>query len=471
MPTDEIEKLNTAETDGNLAAPYQSWEDSLVATKKTRLTKPRTVILCGFAGNSRHLAPYDRRNAEVWGLNEAYNHDFMKNSKGEFRVDRWLQMHRYEDWSRRNNPNDKRHPEWMRSEHNYPIYMQQKWDDVPNSVEFPLEAIDNEFFQNLMVITEEGKEVNWLEAHEHGYYTSSFAWMIALALHEGFERIEVWGFNMGSQSEYLYQAGSGAFWMGYCLGRDVQLVFPERTPLLLGNMYGYEFSQIMQIPDMEKRVSTLRNAWQPRFQKAAFVAGRRMQLQSIHGEYRNEELENKLFFEEIETTTDVNFHSGAIAELEAMMRYIRIRHPDDPLWTSKEGWVDRLAIEMRVTTLTKKITELKEILATVTGARLEVVHMLEEYETPELKKREVLIRQAELNWINRLNRYMGAWTEQKLAILNMDQRPRNTLDDFNLGSRLTLTDDEVTNVLDLTEDDDEVEEDYNGGQEDTPDEA
>ena len=471
MPADKIEELNTSETGGNLDAPYQSWEDSLVSTKKTRLTKPRTVILCGFAGNTRHLAPYDRRNAEVWGLNEAYNHDFMKNSKGEFRADRWLQMHKYEDWTRRNNPNDKRHAEWMRAEHNFPIYTQEVWDDVPNSVKFPLEAVDNEFFRNLKVVTEEGKEVPWLEAHEHGYYTSSFAWMIALALYEGFERIEVWGFNMGSQSEYLYQAGSGSFWMGYCLGKEVELVFPERTPLLLGNMYGYEFSQIMQIGDMENRIAILKHAWQPLFRKAAFIEGRRMQLQSLRGEYRNEELEGELFFDGVEITTDVNFHSGAIAELEAMARYIRLRHPDDPLWTSREGWIDRLALEIRITKLRILIAKLKELLATVTGARLEVKNMIEEYETPELKKREMMLRQQELNWVNRLNRYLGAWTEQKLAVLNMDQRTQNTMDDFDLGSRVTLAPDTVTDVLDLTEDDDEVGEDDNGCQENTPDEA
>ena len=288
---------------------------------------------------------------------------------------------------------------------------------------------------------------------------------------------------MGAQSEYLYQKASGEFWVGMAMGRGTKIVFPDNTPILLGNMYGYEFGQIVQIPALEQRLRVLRAAWQPRFQVAAFTAGRRMQIQTIQAQARIEGLTDlvyelgedgdELFYKEIDQTTDVNFHSGAMAEVEGMMRHIRQRHPDDPLWTSSEGWIDRLGIEVRIKELREQIGTCKDRLSQVTGAKIEIMRLIEESgNTPELNMRKAKLMQQEINWINRLNRYLGAWTEQKFQVLDMDQRTKNTMDDFDLGMRTTLTPETTFDVLELTmEEDDGVGEDDNGGEEDPPTEA
>jgi len=136
---------------------------------------PRTkdkLAIVGFAGTTRDLAPFDDDEYEIWGLNEEYNYDWMK------RFDRWFQIHPRWDFTRTGNMNHFNHPNWlygesdtcMRCEGNgylthvqtkkhidcpeckntgkykvpayrkkLPIYMQQHWDDIPNSIPYPLD--------------------------------------------------------------------------------------------------------------------------------------------------------------------------------------------------------------------------------------------------------------------------------------------------------------------------------------------
>ena len=210
------------------------WEATITAVKKTRLKSPRTVAIVGFASNSREQAPYDRRNVEIWGCNEAYVAGFMVNSEGEFRADRWFQIHKHEDFSRQNNSNDKRHYEWLQQEHNFPIYMQEKFEEIPGSEALPIDDFDQRFFGDLYTTNADGEVVAWLEECEHGFYTSTFAYMMAMAIHLGFEEIEIWGFNMGTQSEYGQQATGGTFWLSAALNRGIKgRHSQERTQLTL----------------------------------------------------------------------------------------------------------------------------------------------------------------------------------------------------------------------------------------------
>ena len=156
-----------------------------------------------------------------------------------------------------------------------------------------------------------------------------------------------------------------------------------------------------------------------------------------------------------------------------MILFIKKRHPDDPTWTTSEGWVDRLALEVRIRDLRQHIRKNRELLNTVSGAKLEIMRLIEEGDnTPELNMRKAKLMQQEINLVNRLNRYLGAWTEQKLAVLNMDQRARNMMDDFDLGLRTTLSPDTELDVLKLTmEEADEVGKDDDGGEEDPHEES
>ncbi len=125
-----------------------------------------------------------------------------------------------------------------------PIYTSQKWENVPNTVEYPIEEIKKEF-----------------PVH---YFMNSMAYMFALAIHEGFERIETYGIDLryiselGKEMKYhtnwLDETHCGAFWAGVAIGRGIEVVTPKRSSLMKPvspgetSIYGYEIS-----PTIEKQ--------------------------------------------------------------------------------------------------------------------------------------------------------------------------------------------------------------------------
>ena len=143
-----------------------------------------------------------------------------------------------------------------------PIYVSKKWLDVPNTVEYPIEEIKSKF--------------------PH-YFMDSMAYMFALAIHEGFARIEIYGIDfryynelgeliwrpeagrpwkefmkdhpdwnyeefMKQQHNWLDETHCGAFWTGLAIGKGIEVVIPKRSnlakPIFPGdpNLYGYEIS-------------------------------------------------------------------------------------------------------------------------------------------------------------------------------------------------------------------------------------
>ena len=164
----------------------------------------KTIAIVGFAPNTRHLAPYDDEEILILGLNEGYSHDFMLRSDGSYRYDAWLQVHRYTDFMRHGNQSDPYHPEWLKSEHDFPIYMQEEFEDIPNAIKYPLDEILEQFIGDRLVRG---------NPHDDGetpirYFTSTAAYCIGLAMFYGFERIELYGFNQATGTEYQFQKGS-----------------------------------------------------------------------------------------------------------------------------------------------------------------------------------------------------------------------------------------------------------------------
>ena len=123
-----------------------------------------------------------------------------------------------------------------------PIYTANKWEDVPNTIEYPIEEIKKAFPVR--------------------YFMNSFAYMFALAIYEGFERIETYGIDfryftdLGGEMEYkhnwLDETHCGAFWAGVAVGRGIEVVTTQRSSLMKPvfpgdpSMYGYDVSPTIQ---------------------------------------------------------------------------------------------------------------------------------------------------------------------------------------------------------------------------------
>jgi len=184
----------------------------------------KTVALVGFAPASCGLAPYDEKEVEIWGLNQAHAFPWMK------RWDRWFQLHKHSSYTRQLSL--KRgvvgHYDWLQMKHDKPIYMLFRQPEIPDSVEYPLEDA-------CKYLSKCYKGLNVAK-----YFTSTLAYMIPIALMEDFQRIEIYGFEMAAEDEFAPQKACAEFWIGIALGLGKEIYLPEDNSLLRGPLYGYE---------------------------------------------------------------------------------------------------------------------------------------------------------------------------------------------------------------------------------------
>ncbi len=75
------------------------------------------------------------------------------------------------------------------------------------------------------------------------YFYSSVDYMLALAIFNRYDVIDMYGFRMGHKSEYSTQKGSAEFWIGMARGRGITVNIHGRSHLCRAvdrKLYGYE---------------------------------------------------------------------------------------------------------------------------------------------------------------------------------------------------------------------------------------
>ena len=220
---DHYEALNQLSVSDKMHEVDEVTSEKLKALRKGK----KTVALVGMAFTSCSLAPWNDENVEIWGLNEQHYFPWMK------RWDRWFQMHEKKYFTRNHKIQHAhgivQHYPWLQEKHDKPIYMQHVYEDVPDSVEYPLAQVIEKFFGK----ARKGEK-------KFKYFTSTMPFMIALALYEGFERIEIYGMEMSGPDEYVEQRPCGEFWLGVLLGMGVELYLPPNNQMLTGKLYGYQ---------------------------------------------------------------------------------------------------------------------------------------------------------------------------------------------------------------------------------------
>lgn len=107
-----------------------------------------------------------------------------------------------------------------------PIYMQRHFDEIPTSVKYPIELM---------------RDTYTLRKGEAPYFTNTASYMIALAVEEGFEEIQLFGVDMSHDSEYGSQRPSCEFFLGVALGAGAKITtHPSSDILKTAFLYGYE---------------------------------------------------------------------------------------------------------------------------------------------------------------------------------------------------------------------------------------
>ena len=140
----------------------------------SRNSMVRKVAIVGTAPSGVH-APYNDESWEIWGVGCRASY--------VVRADRWFELHRLsgepEDWA----------SEWRNSikkwSHDCEVWMLYPENLGPKIVEFPHQRITSKFGTFFL--------------------TSTFGWMMALAIDEGVDEIGLWGVDMEYGTEYRSQ--------------------------------------------------------------------------------------------------------------------------------------------------------------------------------------------------------------------------------------------------------------------------
>lgn len=189
---------------------------------------PRSVALIGF-GDSMHLMYELPDDIEIWTLNAAEDYDFP-------RIDRLFELHPLRDVILET-------PRWKRLQEKqpYPIYMLDRFDGVPSSVRYPIEAVKSIVYENV-----------FLKDQNAEYFDSTLPYMLALAVLEGFTTIHVYGFGLRSDTEYRYQRPGAMGLIMWAAGRGVKIIMPEKSQLLPDTLYGYSDYQSISRQNCEQ---------------------------------------------------------------------------------------------------------------------------------------------------------------------------------------------------------------------------
>jgi hypothetical protein len=175
--------------------------------------KSDRVAICGFAPTSKDLAPYADKSVEIWGCNELYEHIP--------RVDVIFELHDRSEFE--STFRNQRHLDWLKAA-NIPIYMVKHYDDIPNSIPYPLHVMTSRFGT---------------------YFNNTISYMICLAIFMQYKWVGLFGIDMAHSTEYGGQRPSCEYFIGWARGLAEAQGFPtihvpEESELLKCQfLYGY----------------------------------------------------------------------------------------------------------------------------------------------------------------------------------------------------------------------------------------
>lgn len=225
-----------------------------------------SVAIVGFAASTRDQV-HESKVDEIWSVNWAWQYDLP-------RIDRLFDMH--PRWHL-THPGDlmSEHWAWLQREHTFPIYMLEPFPEVPNCVLYPVEA----------VVANVGRP----------YFTSSVSYMLGMALLKGFDRIELYGIDMGTSTEYAYQKAGTEYLIGMAEGRGVEVYIPKESKLLHAGLYGYDGGfQVIARQTLEKIRTEYQRQFDAHLAQFNQVRGRWETLRKLAEEEKNKTKQRQL---------------------------------------------------------------------------------------------------------------------------------------------------------------------------------
>lgn len=173
--------------------------------------QPLRVALIGTAPSSRMLAPYNDPAWRIWGCSPG-NRDIP-------RADVWFELHGTLLWPE-NAHYGVPYIEWLKGL-KIPVYMQdQRY--LPNAITYPKDEMIKEFGPD--------------------FFSSSFAWMMAFAIHQmqPGDEIALYGIDMASRDEYILQRPGFYYFRREAQKRGIIVSAPNESDIMQSPaLYGY----------------------------------------------------------------------------------------------------------------------------------------------------------------------------------------------------------------------------------------
>src|SRR5882724_8598304 len=175
---------------------------------------PLKIAMIGTAPSSRMLAPYNDPSWTIWACSPG-------NMNALPRVNVWFELHSNLLWPEHESYG-KPYIEWLKQQQ-FPIYMQERWPTtegtmvplssiVPNAVAFPKDEMVALFGDD--------------------FFTSSFTWMMALAIKMGATEIALYGIDMASRDEYIRQRPGFFFFRYLARQHGIKVSAPHESDIM-----------------------------------------------------------------------------------------------------------------------------------------------------------------------------------------------------------------------------------------------
>jgi len=192
----------------------------------------KTVRIMGMAPNLGATPP-PLLGEEVWLSNWHYGYNQ--------RLPRAL-----EEWTRYFNLHSRKHQietypdgyKWyQKQDGTRPIYFQKVDPTIPGCIAFPGPLLQEHFKTS---------------DKPQRFFTFTGAWLMALAMHEGFERVELWGFELRStKPAYKWERPCFFYWVKQLQDAGIEVMIPPELDMTrdteagdpnayVGPLYGYE---------------------------------------------------------------------------------------------------------------------------------------------------------------------------------------------------------------------------------------
>jgi hypothetical protein len=172
------------------------------------------VAICGSAPSSLQLAPFEDPSWQIWGCSPGA-------AANVRRATVWFEIHR---WGQ----------EWLTDSYRQfvakvpTVYMIEPVPEVPNSVAYPKDEILAEFGPH--------------------FFSSTPAWMLALAIKQHAEEIGIWGIDLAADGEYADQKPGVLHFIELAKARGIKVTVPSESDLLRpAPLYGFSEASPMMI--------------------------------------------------------------------------------------------------------------------------------------------------------------------------------------------------------------------------------